>query len=1101
MSYRFLPWVRRGLASEIVEPDDLGGGLPARASFPVRLKTTGGDASARLRLYGPGDIVGIDTRSIIRIEPKRGTGDFAPNQFAAIEFDPPDFPWMFTPGRANAQDRLRPWLVLVVVEKHDHDGVRISVSRDRPLPQLTIKAPAQPAVELPDLADSWAWGHAQMVEDNGGADVTSRLASAPDLNVSRLVCPRRLQPDRTYYGCLVPAFDAGRRAGLGEDGPESASTTPAWGEGGGIPSTMVLPLYYHWEFRTGPAGDFESLARRLTPTELPGKVGSRPMFIGDADQALPHPPATVAGGGVVQLEGALRAPKPGPEVELGAQHRPFLAALKGLLDAAAAHVDQGAPSTAVLPAENVAPPIYGSWHTRTHVVPGDGESPKWLRDLNVDPRHRAAAGLGTEVVKANQELYMDAAWEQVGDVIDANHALNVARLIDLVTRRVLDRHIQPLDEVELLSLTSPMHARTLLGNSPLAKVIARSVMPAGVSDPSFRRQASPQNNVLKRAARFAPGATPVDGTVPTRVVRKLADDELAVDFDLPVDGLASSTLIERLPPAQNGTISGEAIGLAGSVRTVAVNQVVAARNDLATNPVGEVVIRPDIGITGVLVDRHLDRIAGVAGAERALGEIAREVIARRRAEPDAVGFLLLPGGEEIEVLELDEEGVLRARDAAGVTRDVASLDPTLAPTLGAARVRELLGRLPQGMFDPGGSGPMISDVRLDVGRGEVVEPFVPVRGGPLTTTLDPPVKEPQVVADFVNAYQRFATATRLTATSLIPAPTSVDLLAVGSHLIEAVNPHRTILARAGTRISVGSFSLADLVASDRLRHDEDLGPIMVGPILSEPLYRDLARHNQDRFLPGAGLIPANSITLLETNPRFIEAFLVGANHEMNRELLWRSYPTDRRGTPFRLFWDRLDGQTDIGPIHKFVRNRRLGNNGVGPTEGSIVLLVRGDLLRRYPNSIVYATPSRPDRTLDENPALLELPVFGGKLDPDITFVGFDLTVEKISPEPGWFFVIQEQPTEPRFGLDEPNGSLPALTTWSNLSWGHVGISSGGHLPLTALSSSLNLSLGAPGSPKAKWRQDAAHMAAITFQRPFRAAVHSSDVLAAQNGST
>ena len=33
-------------------------------------------------------------------------------------------------------------------------------------------------------------------------------------------------------------------------------------------------------------------------------------------------------------------------------------------------------------------------------------------------------------------------------------------------------------------------------------------MPTGISDPSFRRLASPQNKVLKRAARFAPEPTP-----------------------------------------------------------------------------------------------------------------------------------------------------------------------------------------------------------------------------------------------------------------------------------------------------------------------------------------------------------------------------------------------------------------------------------------------------------------------------------------------------------------------------------------------------------------------------------------------------------------
>lgn len=1090
MSYRFLPWVRSGLASEITGPDQLGETISARASFPVRLRLTGGDAATNLRLYGPGDVVGIDTRSILRTEPRRGTENFAPNQFAAIEFDPPDFPWMFTPARAGDTDRLRPWLVLVVVARQD--GVAVRVSRDRPLPQLTIENPAVPARELPNLRESWAWAHAQMVEDNGGADVEGRLAREQDLNVSRLVCPRRLEPDRAYYGCLVPAFETGRLAGLDEPVPESATTKPAWGAGGSVASKVVLPLYYHWEFRTGPAGDFESLARKLRPIALPEEVGTRPMFIGDADPALSPLPPTVSGGGIVELEGALRAPLIGAPSELGPQHAAFQAELKSLLDAAAEHVADGAPATAELPAENVAPPIYGSWHTRTHVVPAPGELPKWLRDLNADPRHRAAAGLGTEIVKANQERYMDAAWEQVGDVIAANQALNIARLIELVAKRVLDRHFRPLDAVGLLSMTAPMHARTILDERLLARTLETSVMPTGIADPSFRRLASPQNKVLKRAARFAPGATPLDGTVQMEAVRKLADAQLALDFDRPVDGLASSTLIGRLPAAENGVVKGEAIGWQGSAPASDIRRVVAARQALAANPVGEIVVRPDIAITGVLLDRHLDRIANVVGAGRSLREILAEVLAHTRRNPDAVGFLVSSTG--IDVLELTDENRLRARSATSVTRELAGLDPRVVRRLGVEGVRDVIGRLPEGMFDPG-AAPMLTDVRLDIGAAEPVEPFGPVRSGPPTTTVDPPVKRSPVVTGFVTAYTQYTAAAKVTVSPLTPPPGEVELTGVGVHLIAAIDPALTIRARAGLRITVGATRLADFVGTDRFRQKEDLGPVMVGPLLAEPLYRDLGAYNQDRFLPGAGLIPANAITLLETNPRFVEAFMVGANHEMNRELLWRAYPTDRRGTPFRAFWDRLDGQTDIGPIHEFSRNRRLGRNGRGPFEGAIVLLVRGDLLRRYPNSIVYATPSRPDHRLDRDPSRIEMPVFGGKLEPDITFVGFDLTAEVIETEPGWFFVIQEQPTEPRFGLDEPDGGSATPSTWSELTWAHVGVASGGHLPLPAITPPLNLSLAGSGSPKAKWGQDAAHMAAITFQRPFRAAVHSSKVLA------
>ena len=47
---------------------------------------------------------------------------------------------------------------------------------------------------------------------------------------------------------------------------------------------------------------------------------------------------------------------------------------------------------------------------------------------------------------------------------------------------------------------------------------------------------------------------------------------------------------------------------------------------------------------------------------------------------------------------------------------------------------------------------------------------------------------------------------------------------------------------------------------------------------------------------------------VQTNPRFVEALMVGANHEMGREMLWQGLPTDQRGTPFQHFWQRLDGK-------------------------------------------------------------------------------------------------------------------------------------------------------------------------------------------------
>ena len=69
------------------------------------------------------------------------------------------------------------------------------------------------------------------------------------------------------------------------------------------------------------------------------------------------------------------------------------------------------------------------------------------------------------------------------------------------------------------------------------------------------------------------------------------------------------------------------------------------------------------------------------------------------------------------------------------------------------------------------------------------------------------------------------------------------------------------------------------------------------------MYEPLRDLSDELFLPNLNLIEQNSITLLETNQKFIEAYMVGLNHEFARELLWREYPTDQRGSYFRQFWD------------------------------------------------------------------------------------------------------------------------------------------------------------------------------------------------------
>src|SRR6478735_506512 len=162
-TYRFLPWARRGLAAALAAPSAAPPGtlppLTARPTVDVTVTITGGvgDVTTSALLHGPGDVVGIDPRQVIRCTPLPGTTSAEPNYLVAVDFDAPELPWLFTPTGAPTDQHLPPWIVLIVVEARE--GVTLAPAA--PLPRLTISSGA--AAELPDLNYSWAWAHVQLL--------------------------------------------------------------------------------------------------------------------------------------------------------------------------------------------------------------------------------------------------------------------------------------------------------------------------------------------------------------------------------------------------------------------------------------------------------------------------------------------------------------------------------------------------------------------------------------------------------------------------------------------------------------------------------------------------------------------------------------------------------------------------------------------------------------------------------------------------------------------------------------------------------------------------------------------------------------------------
>ena len=313
----------------------------------------------------------------------------------------------------------------------------------------------------------------------------------------------------------------------------------------------------------------------------------------------------------------------------------------------------------------------------------------------------------------------------------------------------------------------------------------------------------------------------------------------------------------------------------------------------------------------------------------------------------------------------------------------------------------------------------------------------------------------------------------------------------------AMTPERTPPGPAAPADTMATAIGAIAAAVDTAAAPPTFTPDFVTPV-SGLLYD----YFPEFFLPGTGDIHANTIALLGVNAGFVEAFMLGLNHEMGRELRWRGYPADPRGTVFRNFWDRHawgDGAPDLPPVAEWGAATRLGTH-LRQDGTPTLLLLRGDLLKRFPGAAVYAEQAVWKDGLPARGGPQRAPLFLMSLPPDIVLVAFDIPPADIpgaaapGGAAGWFFVLQELPGAPRFGLEAAGmafGGQPA--TWRALSWSHVAADAAAlqalrWLPLAGARADHAVP-AATADASAAWASSAADMALITRRLPFQIAVH------------
>ena len=123
------------------------------------------------------------------------------------------------------------------------------------------------------------------------------------------------------------------------------------------------------------------------------------------------------------------------------------------------------PARCALDAERepvLGPPIYGRYYAGRNQV-GTAQPPTWLDELNLDPRERVVAALGTRVIQEQQEELMAEAWDQAGEMAKVNQRLRQMQLSLAITSRLHARHVQRIDDDDTLwRFASPAQARLVM---------------------------------------------------------------------------------------------------------------------------------------------------------------------------------------------------------------------------------------------------------------------------------------------------------------------------------------------------------------------------------------------------------------------------------------------------------------------------------------------------------------------------------------------------------------------------------------------------------------------------------------------------------------
>ncbi len=971
-----------------------------------------------VNIVGPGDVMGVNRPAISKIMPSDQFVGFSIDYFPYIEFWESDFAWRYTPaapvvGEGNNVQRLRPWLALIVCEA---EKCKVSQNMSgRSVVELKIADEDEYAAIFVRQQDTWKMAHAQgYISDK--AEFCRLLALRRSENVDGKWQPVKLKEGIEYTVMLVPTFETGRLKGLGKNCTGVLAQKWAWedtlaDQKAKHEDPLSFPVYFSWSYVTG-GQSFDSLVENLapkTPDKSSIKVDVTAMGNG-FDYSL-FDENSQPKRRVMDMPAPVRVPgeKDTPTFpnEAVADEKPLAERLKEILSMNPVFNDNleeiGRVDGCDISQETddpwITPPVYGARHimaTSLDKELNEKNNTQWLTQLNLDTQYRAVAGLGKRTVQLNQEEFMNRAWKQI-DVVQAMNRKLYAALASYKTGiSTQSRMYEWIDGSSdhfianlMRNLGGTIDMKADNGVS-LASILKGKNIPESFASASFQRE--------------------------SEHVAELTND---MNTTTMMENIAANQIFKFDSYEQKYTINGQwIISLFEKFGSVAYDyflyflfqsQSCLLSYYFSLERKGTIqdwcFKRGGVNYFDIQSD-FLLRFNGVKATHCCWGKTSSEMHLMigqlsRSGNTSRLSHNYYYNGSDCDVVGLPSKlyetyfGTTYpvTRLAEDIESDTGSITKSIyffsyedkkvqdckGICLGTAKLSGYIIK-----FEGIGGVPVFGpDIMVEAIK--IFEPSIIAKSGLLQVFAKPidyynfiieKVKNPssgsatamaENLKDLQGIYEASMEYKNLSdylnneinrvKTDDVTVPASVtdenvQTLQTAFLDNEAYNRVKEVAANYYNNF----FSNKDLVDQylDELLMSKY--PIMAYPLFPEPTYYYLKAFSEKFILPCVHDLPQESVAMFESNNKFVEAYLCGMNTEMGEELMWREYPTDRRGSYFRKFWDSETSVADISknnyfdvhPLHTWQGD--LGKNMADGKGDIIIFAVKSKLMKQFPDT-------------------------------------------------------------------------------------------------------------------------------------------------------